>query len=118
MTAIVVLRYILLAATAAMFVLHLTSTTLLKRGVRAVTLLRFEVGYYAMLLAALLFPAFRMVIIPAIALAAIHAAAWIYSELRHAGTLSRTIMIGVLIFDSAEALVLAGIAFALFNATA
>ena len=68
---IVVLRYLLLAATAAMLALHLCTSALLKRGVRAVTLLRFEIAYYTVLLVSLAFPTFRAVLIPAIVLAGI-----------------------------------------------
>ena len=104
-------RYLLLAATAAMFVLHLASGVLLRRGIRAVTLLRFEGAYYAVILAALAVPAFRGVLWPAMVLAALHFAAWAYSEARpEPGVPRRSVLMAVQIFDWAEAIALAWMA--------
>lgn len=117
MPAIVVLRYVLLAATVAMIGLHLCTTLLLKRGVRAVTLLRVEIAYYVLLLVALAFPAFRIVLAPAVVLAGIHAAAWMYSEVNRDNAVpSRPVLIGVQVFDSGEAVALAWIAYGLVRA--
>ena len=97
-----------------MFVLHLLTTVLLKRGIRAVTLLRWEIAYYGVLLSVLLVPSFRMLVIPAVALAALHATAWLYSEVRHDQRVpGRQMLIAVQIFDSAEAAALAWIAYRL-----
>ncbi len=107
-------RYILLAATVAMFVLHLASTALLKRGVRATTLLRLEIVYYALLLTAITIPVLRILLVPAIVLAVLHAAVWMYSEVRRQdGIPSRSVLLGVQVFDSAEAVALAWIAYRL-----
>jgi len=112
--AISVLRYLLLAATAAMFILHLATAPLLRRGIRAVTLLRFEIAYYVLLLAALAVPAFRRVLVPAIILTALHLAAWIYSEIhREQGVPRPGVLRAVQVFDTGEAVVLAFIAFLL-----
>jgi hypothetical protein len=114
-SAVSALRYLLLSATAAMFLLHLATAPLLRRGVRGVTLLRFEIAYYVLLLAALAVPQFRRVMVPAIVLAALHLAAWIYSEIHHEKGVPRPgVLRAVQIFDTGEAAVLAWIAFLLF----
>lgn len=94
--------------------LHLCTTVLLKRGVRAVTLLRLEITYYVLLLLTLSFPTFRIVVVPAIVLAGIHAAAWIYSESHRGDKVpSRPVLTAVQLFDSGEAVALAWIAYRL-----
>ena len=104
-------RYLLLAATAAMFALHLASGALLRRGIRAVILLRFEGAYYVVILLALAVPAFRGVMWPALVLAALHFAAWAYSEARPEPGIPRPgVLMAVQIFDWAEAVALAWIA--------
>lgn len=109
--AIFTLRVVLIAATAMMFALHLVSAPLLRRGVRAVTLLRWEMAYYALLIAALFVPEFHRVLIPALVLAALHFGTWAYTELRPTTELpSPGLLRAVQGFDSAEALVLVWIA--------
>ncbi len=105
-------RYLLLIATASMFLLHLVSARLLRRGVWAVTLLRWEAAYYALLLAALTLPAFRKVTIPAVVLGALHIAAWLYTEREKPVVLGERLLMAVRVFDAGEAIVLAWIALA------
>lgn len=105
-----ILRAFLVAATGSMFALHLGTTTLLKHGVRAVTLLRWEIAYYVLLLAAVTLPSFRGLLAQAVVLAVLHLAAWGYSELHpEAGMPRPAVLRAVRIFDSAEAIVLAWI---------
>lgn len=112
--AILTLRYLLVAATAAMFALHLVSAPLLRRGVPAVTLLRWEGAYYVLLLASLLVPDFRRLLIPAIVLAVIHFSAWAYTERRPSTEPpSPGILRAVQVFDATEAVVLVWIAIAI-----
>lgn len=112
---ILMCRAFLVAITGAMFALHLGSKTLLKNGVRAVTLLRWEIAYYALLLAAVTLPVFRGLLVPAVVLAALHLAAWVYVERRRDNRLPQPrVLRAVQIFDSAEALVLVWIVFAIF----
>jgi hypothetical protein len=95
-----------------MFALHLATAPLLRRGMRAITLLRLEAIYYVLLLAAMALPAFRKVMVPAIVLGAIHLIAWAYTEKRPAeGTPRPGLLRAVLVFDTAEAVVLAWIAY-------
>jgi len=110
-TAYVVIRDLLLGATAAMFALHLITGRLLRAGVRGVVLLRWEAAYYTLLLGALAAPALRAVLIPAVALAALHFAAWVYGErkLAPAGALRRNTILAIQAFDWGEALALAWI---------
>ena len=107
-------RAFLVAITGAMIALHLASTTLLKHGVKAVTLLRWEVAYYVLLLAAIELPPFRGLLLPGIVLAALHLAAWLYSEAHRDEGIPRSgVLRAVTIFDSVEAIVLAWIVFTL-----
>lgn len=106
-----VLRAVLLGATAAMIALHLITGKLLKAGVRGVTLLRWEAAYYALLLAAVA-AGMREVLIPAVALGAIHLAGWVYGEkklVHGASALRGNLLIAVQIFDWGEAVALAWI---------
>lgn len=108
------LRAALVFATGAMLALHLASTFLLRQGIRPVTLLRWEAIYYVLLLAALALPSFRRLFVPAIVLAAVHLSAWLYVEKHPPATPpNRRVLRGVLLFDSAEAVVLAWIIFAI-----
>ena len=111
---ILICRAFLVVVTSAMFALHLASTTLLKHGVRAVTLLRWEITYYVLLLGAVILPPFRGLLIPAVVLAVLHFGAWTYSELhREQGIPRPQVLRAVTLFDSAEAIVLAWILIAL-----
>src|SRR5512140_2449837 len=83
-TALFGIRCALLAATAAMFLLHIVTGVLLRRGVSGVLLLRLEAAYYVVLLAAVTLPAFRSVLIPVVVLGALHLGGWLYAELRMA----------------------------------
>ncbi len=109
-------RYLLLIATAAMFLLHLVSAPLLRRGVRGVTLLRWEAVYYALLLAGLVLPAFRRVTIAAVILGTLHVAAWIYTEREKPVVPGERLLMAVRVFDAGEAIVLAWIALLLAGA--
>jgi hypothetical protein len=113
LNSIQVLRCVLLVATAAMFFLHLGTGLLLKRGVRPVTLLRFEAAYYLVMAATLFLPQFRTVLFPVILLAALHLAGWLYSEMKmthtNASVVPRNVIVAVQIFDWSEAVVLAWI---------
>ena len=114
-SAYVVLRLVLLGATAAMFALHLVTGRLLRAGVRALKLLRFEAAYYVFLLAAVA-AGMRELLFPGVLLGAIHLAAWIYGEKKMVGNaLSRRVMAAVQWFDWSEAVVLAWIGLAVWR---
>ncbi|MGE5206625.1 MAG: hypothetical protein ACM3PW_13495 [Chlamydiota bacterium] len=122
---------LLLAFTLAMIVVHLTSTRLLRcawgqakpRWLSVLNIFRFEGTYYLALMAYVAWQGGRFLLAPLIVMAVLHVAGWAVAERRRAwlvnagGEVARAhILTGVQIFDLAETVVLAYVAWVLLRA--
>lgn len=121
---------LLLAFTLAMVVLHLTSTRLLRRAwgerpprwLSVLNIFRFEGTYYLALIAYIAWQGSRFLLAPLIIMAVLHVAGWAVAEKRQrwlvnpGGEAARArILAGVQVFDLAETVVLAYIAWVLLR---
>jgi len=122
---------LLLVFTAAMILVHLTSTRLLRRAwageapvwLSVLNIFRFEGIYYLALMAYVAWQSGRFLLLPLLVRAALHVAAWAMAERRRewlagaGGGMGRTrILAGVQVFDLAETVVLVYIAWGLARA--
>jgi hypothetical protein len=122
---------LLLAFTAAMILVHLTSTRLLRRAwaeeapgwLTVLNIFRFEGIYYLALMAYVVWQRGRFLLLPLLVMAALHVAAWAMAERQRewlagaGGGMGRTrILAGVQVFDLAETVVLVYIAWGLARA--
>ena len=123
---------LLLAFTAAMILVHLTSTRLLRRAwtqeapgwLSVLNIFRFEGIYYLALMAYVLWQSGRFLLLPLVVMAALHVAGWAMAERRREwlaepggeGARAR-ILAGVQAFDLAETVVLVYIAWVLGRVT-
>lgn len=123
---------LLLAFTAAMILVHLTSTRLLQRAwadqapgwLSVLNIFRFEGTYYVVLMAYVVWQRGRFLLLPLVVMVALHIAGWVLAERRRGwlanagGEAARArIMTGVQAFDLAETVVLVYIACVLAQAT-
>ena len=122
---------LLLAFTAAMVLVHLTSGRLLRRAWRAeahgwlsaLNIFRFEGVYYLALMVYVVWQRGRFLLLPLLVMAALHVAGWAVAERRRewlaeaGGEAARArILAGVQAFDLAETVVLVYIAWVLTEA--
>jgi hypothetical protein len=122
---------LLLAVTAAMILVHLTSTRLLRRAwadkapgwLSVLNIFRFEGTYYVALMAYVVWQRGRFLLVPLVVVAVLHVAGWVLAERRRewlanaGGEAARArIMTGVQAFDLAETVVLVYIAWVLAQA--
>ena len=122
---------LLLAFTAAMILVHLISTRLLRRAwaseapdwLSVLNIFRFEGTYYLALMAYVVWQRGRFLLVPLVVMAVLHVAGWAMAERRrewlaNAGvaTARGRILVGVQAFDLAETVVLAYIAWVLARA--
>lgn len=122
---------LLLAFTAAMILVHLTSTRLLQRAwadqapgwLSVLNIFRFEGTYYVVLMAYVVWQRGRFLLVPLVVVAVLHVAGWVLAERRRGwlanagGEAARArIMTGVQAFDLAETVVLVYIALVLARA--
>ena len=122
---------LLLAFTAAMILVHLTSTRLLRRAwadqapgwLSVLNIFRFEGAYYVALMAYVVWQRGRFLLVPLVVMAALHVTAWMLAERRRewlanaGGEAARArILAGVQAFDLAETVLLVYIAWVLAQA--
>jgi hypothetical protein len=122
---------LLLAFTAAMILVHLISTRLLRRAwaseapdwLSVLNIFRFEGTYYLALMAYVVWQRGRFLLVPLVVMAVLHVAGWAMAERRRewlteaGGEWARgRILVGVQVFDLAETVVLAYIAWVLARA--
>jgi hypothetical protein len=122
---------LLLGFTAAMILVHLTSTHLLRRAwaketpgwLSVLNLFRFEGIYYLALMTYVAWQRGRFLLMPLLVMAVLHVAGWAVAEQRRewlagtGGAVGRTrILAGVQAFDLAETVVLVYIAWVLARA--
>lgn len=122
---------LLLGFTAAMVLVHLTSTRLLRRAwtqetpgwLSVLNIFRFEGIYYLALMAYVVLQRGRFLLLPLLVMAALHVAGWAMAERRRdwlaeaGGEATRArILAGVQVFDLAETVVLAYIGSVLVRA--
>ncbi len=121
---------LLLALTLAMVAVHLTSTRLLRRAwgerpppwLSVLNIFRFEGTYYLALMAYVASQGSRFLLAPLIIMAVLHVAGWAIAERRPGWLVSpggeagrARILAGVQVFDLAETVVLAYIAWVLLR---
>ena len=119
---------LLLAFTAGMVVVHLTSTRLLRRAwgerrpgwLSVLNIFRFEGSYYVALMAYVAWQRGRFLLPPLVLMAVLHVAGWAWAERRRGwlvnagGEVARArILAGVQVFDLAETVALVYIAWVL-----
>jgi hypothetical protein len=124
---------LLLAFTAAMILVHLTSARLLRRAwageapgwLSVLNIFRFEGIYYLALMAYVVWQRGRFLLVPLVVMAALHVAGWAMAERRRewlaeaSGEPARArILMGVQVFDLVETVVLVYIAWVLGQAIA
>ncbi len=122
---------LLLAFTAAMVLVHLTSGRLLRRAwtqeapgwLSVLNIFRFEGVYYLALMAYVVWQRGRFLLIPLVVMAVLHVTGWAMAERRRewltdagGATARARILLGVQVFDLAETVVLAYIAWVLARA--
>ena len=122
---------LLLGFTAAMILVHLTSTRLLRRAwtegtpawLSVLNIFRFEGIYYLTLVAYVVLQRGRFLLLPLLVMAALHVAGWAVAERRRewlaeaGGEAARArILAGVQAFDLAETVVLVYVAWVLTEA--
>jgi hypothetical protein len=122
---------LLLAFTAAMILVHLTSARLLRRAwageapgwLSVLNIFRFEGIYYLALMAYVVWQRGRFLLVPLVVMAALHVAGWAMAERRRewlaeaSGETARArILMGVQVFDLVETVVLVYIAWVLGQA--